>query len=71
MFFLNWFKINIAKFKIIDILEANIGGPEMYSYELQTDEYIAQDKGLCNAYDQLQQVLLNLFCFLLQFNYIL
>jgi hypothetical protein len=37
------------------ILEAGIGGPELYSYEIQTNEFIAQDKSLCSAYDQLQE----------------
>ncbi len=36
-------------------LETNYAGPGLFDYHLQKNEYLAEDKDLCNAYDQLQK----------------
>lgn len=36
-------------------LETNYAGPGLFDYHLQKNEYLAEDKELCNAYDQLQK----------------
>ena len=47
---LNSFKKNSKVF-----LESNYTGPGLFDYHLQKNEYLAQDKDLCNAYDNLQK----------------
>ena len=36
-------------------LETNYAGPGLFDYHLQKNEYLAEDKDLCKAYDQLQK----------------
>jgi hypothetical protein len=38
------------------MLESNYAGPGMFDIQIQKNEYMAQDKDLCNAFDQLQKV---------------
>lgn len=38
------------------MIESSFDGPEMYNYQVETDEFVAQDKELCGAYEQLQKV---------------
>ena len=38
------------------MIESSYDGPEMYNYQVERDEFVAQDKDLCHAYEQLQKV---------------
>jgi len=40
------------------MVESGYDGPEIYNYQIERDEYVAEDKDLCGAYEQLLKVIL-------------